>query len=151
MAIVSIENLLDRASEFERRLEDYYSSIRDQSKNNGVRLLTYYLSRHRRHLEQATENFEPGVLARVKSVKLKFDIDFDPEKELELMDTEPDKVKGEELLDYAVKYDLTLVSLYKKILEQPLGADATALVESLIRVEEKDVVMLKKMLATHYF
>ena len=31
------------------------------------------------------------------------------------------------------------------------GEEATALVEALIRIEEKDVVMLKKMLAMNYF
>ena len=53
MAIVSIADLLDRASQFEERLEKYYAAIRDESEDNGVRLLTYYLARHRQHLQDA--------------------------------------------------------------------------------------------------
>jgi hypothetical protein len=53
MAIVSIGDILDKAAEFERILEKYYIEIRDNTSNNGVKLLTYYLSRHRRHLQEA--------------------------------------------------------------------------------------------------
>jgi len=67
------------------------------------------------------------------------------------MQTPPREVKGQALLEAAVGYDTELVSLYKQILRQPLSTEATALVESLIRLEERDIVMLKKMIATHYF
>ncbi len=151
MAIVSIADLFDRVSWFEKKLEAYYARIRDESKDNGVRLLTYYLARHRRHLEQALENFEPDTIVHIRRIKLKYDIDFYPEKEFHLMHTAPNDVKAEELLNAAVGYDLELVDLYKSILDQPLSSEAATLIEGLIRVEEKDIVMIKKMIATHYF
>jgi hypothetical protein len=151
MAITSIEELLDRARQFEERLEKYYAAIRDGSRDNGVRLLTYYLSRHRRHLQQALESFTPEQLARVGKIKLKYDIVFYPEKEFTLIKTAPEEVRGQELLEAAVNYDLELVNLYKSILRQPIGPEGTQAVECLIRVVERDIVMLKKILATHYF
>lgn len=151
MAIINIEDLLDRAREFEVRLEKYYASIRDESQDNGVRLLTYYLSRHRRHLEEALSDYNPEELSRIGGVKLKYDIEFYPEKAFHLMKTPPQEVKGRELLEAAVGYDTELVDLYKKILEQPLSTEAAVLIESLIRLEERDIVMLKKMIAMNYF
>ena len=151
MAIVSVGDLLDRAQEFEDRLAEHYASIRDQSAAGGVRLLTYYLSRHRNHLRQATEDFGSAKIGRVRSIKLKYDIEFQPQAKLHLLEPSPREVTAPELLEAAVEYDLALVSLYKGILEQPLNEVAAAFIESLIRVEERDVVMLKKMMATHYF
>ena len=151
MAIVSIRDLFDRAGQFEEHLVEYYAAIRDESQDNGVRLLTYYLSRHRRHLKQALEDFKPEQIRQIKKIKLKYDIEFYPEKEFHLMETPPQEVTGEELLKAAVGYDTELVDLYKGILKQALSTEATELIESLIRVEERDIVMLKKMMATHYF
>jgi rubrerythrin len=151
MANVTIGHLLDHAREFERKLEAYYASIRDQSKDDGVRLLTYYLGRHRRHLDEALAGYPRADLDRLAAVRLKHDVDFDPEKGFTLMATPPTEVRGKELLEAAVGYDLQLVELYKRMLLQPLGEEAAAMVRGLIRVEEKDVVMLKKMIATNYF
>jgi len=78
-------------------------------------------------------------------------VDFDPEKAFHLLKTPPKDVKGMELLETSVEYDAQLVTLYKKILKQPIGPEATILVESLVRVEEKDIVMIKKMIAMNYF
>lgn len=150
MAIVSIGDLLDRAGASEERLEKYYAALRDASKDDGVRLLTYYLSRHRRHLQEVLKDFSAGEIERIRSVRLKYDIEFHPEKEFHLIETSRE-VKGQALLEAAAGYDAELISLYQKILRQPLNPEATAFVESLIRVEERDIVMLKKMLAMHYF
>jgi hypothetical protein len=49
--------MLDRAAEFERRLETYYANLRDHATRDGPRLLVYYLARHRRHLPEALDSF----------------------------------------------------------------------------------------------
>ena len=149
--IVNIAELLKRAGEFEERLGAYYAAIRDESSDNGVRLLTYYLSRHRRHLQEALRNFDPSALEQVRRIKLKHDVEFQPEKDFPLMSIPPAQVKGKDILEAAVKYDTTLVDLYRKILRQPLHPAASEILESLIRVEERDIVMLKKMIAMDYF
>jgi DNA-binding GntR family transcriptional regulator len=151
MAITSIGELLDRAGQFEERLESYYAAIRDRSRDNGVRLLTYYLSRHRRHLQEALQSFTAEQIAHIRKIRLKYDIVFYPEKEFVLMETAPEEVHSQELLEAAVGYDLELVNLYKSILKQPIGPEGTQAVECLIRMEERDIVMIKKMIATHYF
>lgn len=151
MGIVTIRSLLDRAKEFEKRLERYYGSIRDESKDDGVRLLTYYLSRHRRRLDHALAGYGPEDLDRLCRVQLKHDVEFDPEKGFTLMKTPPPAVKGRELLEAAVGHDAQLVALYRQMLQQPIGQEASSLIESLIRLEEKDIVMLKKMIAMNYF
>jgi len=151
MAFVNIGDVLERACEFEERLEKYYAAIRDESQDNGVRLLTYYLSRHRRHLQQAIDEMEPNLVEHINKVRLKYDIDFTPEKAFHVMEISPTKVKGNELLEAAVGYDQDLIHLYKQVLEHPLSTEAKVFIETLIRTEEKDIVMIKKMIAMDYF
>ena len=149
--IVDFADLLDRAQEFEDKLGRYYATLRDQSQDNGVRLLTYYLSRHRRHLQEALENVEAAELVRIRSIKLKYDVEFHPAKDFHIMSLPPEQVRGKDVLEAAVEYDATLVKLYKSILNQPLPEEAADLLESIIRIEERDIVMLKKMIAMNYF
>ena len=44
-----------------------------------------------------------------------------------------------------------MIELYKQILQQPLGGLGAVIFESLVRIEERDVVMIKKMIAMNYF
>jgi len=39
------------------------------------------------HLDQVIEKFDPDVIRRIFNVRLKFDVDFDPEKNFRLIDT----------------------------------------------------------------
>ena len=151
MTSVTIEELIRRAGEFEEKLEHCYADIRDKSENDGVRLLTYYLSRHCKHLQEAIENFNHEEIERIKKIRLKYDIEFWPEKNFRALDCSSEEIRGERLLEYAVEHETLLVSLYKSILNQPLTKEAENFFECLIRIEEKNIVMLKKMIAMDYF
>ena len=151
MAIVTVGELLDRGRAFELRMQAYYAEIRDHSANHDVRLLTYYLARHARHHEMAFGGMAPDVLQRVREVKLNLDAPFTASAGLHLPDSPPRTVKGKELLDAAVGYDKKLVDLYRSILAHPLIDDARAAFDKLVAVEERDIVMLTRMLAMHYF
>lgn len=151
MAYINIKDVLDKVREYEKKLEEYYAAIRDESNDNGVRLLTYYFSRHRNHLSNAIAGYDSRTIERIINVKLKYDVNFDPEKSFHLLKIPPSEIKGRELLKAAVEYDMELINLYKKILEQPLGPEPAAFIESLLHLEEKDVVMIKKMIAMDYF
>ncbi len=151
MAIVSVGDVLDRALKFEERLKQRYGAIRDESENDGVRLLTYYLSRHRHHLQQALKDLKPDEIDRIRGIKLKYDIEVRLEEGLQIMEGAVSDLTGAGLLDAAAGHDEELISLYKSILKQPLSAEGVALFESLVRVEERDIVMIKKMTAMNYF
>jgi hypothetical protein len=67
------------------------------------------------------------------------------------MKTPVEEVNGDELLDAAVGYDQKLIHLYEKIQEQPLPEEAKNIIGSLISIEHKDILMLKKTIATNYY
>jgi hypothetical protein len=143
--------LLDRGREGEALLEQCYGDIRDRSQNNGVRLLTYYLARHRRHQDQALAGCDKNEVKRLRRVKIGAEVVFDPKKHLQVLATRPENVTGAELLRAAVGYDQALLCLYRSVLAQPVSDGVSAVLQSLIRIEERDVAMMKKMIAMHYF
>jgi hypothetical protein len=151
MAFSNIEDLINHISTFEVTLTAHYAAIRDQSENNGVRLLTYYLSRHRNHLMKAIDDFDKNSIERIKKIKIKYEIDQNLGKNFPILDKDPKDIKSEELLDSAVQYDMEIITLYKKLNEQPITKEAKSFFEICIKLEEKDVVMIKKMIATNYF
>jgi hypothetical protein len=151
MAVVTVGELLDRGHDFESKLDAYYAEVRDQSPDNSVRLVTYYLARHRRHQERALGELDPNILQHLREMGLTFDASLDAAAGPRLPDFAPEAVKGNVLIEAAVSHGKGLVSLYRSILAQPLNEDVQTVLEALIRVEEREIVMMKKMLAMHYF
>lgn len=150
-AILCIGDLLKRADEFERRLEKSYATIRDETKDSGVRLLTYYLARHCTHLKRALDDFSLGEIGPICEERLECAFEYPDARQLRIIETDPATVHGRELLECAANHDEILIGLYKSVLDRPLSEGAASLFESLIRIEEGDVVMLKKMIAMDYF
>ncbi len=151
MTVVTVGELLQRARDFERRLEASYADLRDRATDDGVRMLTYYLARHRRHLPEALESFSQRQLELMEHVPRKYDdSEFRPEKCFSGMPL-PSSATGDELLTVAIESVETLISFYRWMVRQPLGNEAAALFQSLLRIEETHVIELKKTKAMHYF
>ena len=149
--MVTVEDMLARAQDFERRLEAYYADLRDRSTVDGVRLLTHYLARHRRHLPDALGSYSRSELGQLGKVPLKCDdTDFDPAKCFEGKRV-PSNVTGDELLGVAIGFVENLITFYRWLVVQPMGEEARGLFQSLLQIEEKHVIELKKIRAMHYF
>lgn len=148
MAIATLGELLDRGAEFEALQERFYATVRDSSSDSGVRLLTYYLARHRRHQAHAMEDLDPELIKHLRKVELQIDLESLMK---DVPPLPPKDVTGDQLLESAIRYDTEMVAMYRSIASHPLGEEAHAFIESLIRLEESDIVMMKKMLAMHYF
>lgn len=68
-----------------------------------------------------------------------------------LLNTPPGEVKGQDLLQAALKYYRLLAESLERLRSQARGRRATALLETLIVQEKREIVNLKKMMAMDYF
>jgi len=150
MAIVTVGDILDRGRDFEARLETHYAGICDHAADAGVRLVAGYLARCRRRQEKALAELDPEMLRHVRKIELKFDIPFSPGTDPAAAPV-PEPLNGDALIEVAIRHDAEVTDLYRAVLQQPLNDEARVVLEALVRVEERDLVMLKKMLAMHYF
>ena len=151
MATATVGELLDRGRECETRIMEYYEAIRNRSLDNDVRLLTYSLVRHRRQQAKALAGMPVDRLRPLSEVEPRFDGPGDPTEGFRVPAFAPETVRGEELIGAAVNYDGAWVALYRSILAQPIEDDVRAILESLLRMEERDIALLKKILSLHYF
>jgi len=151
MGIITIEELINRVNDFEGRLEAYYADLRNRATQDGTRLLTYYLSRHRHHLPDVLTAFSSEQLAEIRHEWVRYDdTEFDPRRLFTDRES-PSDISGRELLQTAIGLVEDLLRFYEWLNQQPLGEDAKRLVEGLLRTEETHVIELKKTLATDYF
>ncbi len=151
MATVTVGDMLNRAQNFERRLEAFYADLRDRATRDGTRLLVYYLARHRRHLPDALNSFTPKQLEHIRRVPLKYDdTAFTLHKCFEGREV-PSNATGTELLDTAIALVEELIRFYRWMAQQPLGGSAATLFVSLLSVEERHIIELKKTKAMDYF
>lgn len=151
MATFTLGKLLDRVETFEDRLTIFYAAVRDHSKDNEAKLLIYYLVRHRKHQQQAFDNFEKRDLRVTRRIKLPGDIPFLPEAEQHLLQAKPTCVNGKTLLEAAMAYDTQLIQYYSRLLKATKDPVATSLIKSLIRLEQRHKLMLKKLIDMNYF
>ena len=151
MACATIGKWLDRVAEFETRIEAFYAGVRDCSTDNNVRFLSYYLSRHGYRLQAALAALTPSLRDHVRAAQLKRRLVFSPELAFYAIKTPPGDIKGTPLLDAALRYDAELAGLYRQMLGQSPDSETSTVLESLVHMEERDMIILKKIQAMQNF
>ena len=150
MAIANIGELLDHTTRFEAHLSDYYAAICERTPDNDVKLFTYYLSRHRRDLAAVLNAVTARDLARVRRIGLPA-LAYRPEDAFGPLNADPAAVTGRALAQAVVGYHRELTALYRTILKLPVDSRARALLERLVRLEERSIRVPETMLTSDYF
>lgn len=150
MAVITIAQVLEHAEQFEQELVDFYAKLATESSREGVRLLTDYMSRHRKRISEALDKLSPEQIHLITSAPLKYEPKTPDSKCFERLSL-PDDATASQVLDAAVALDECLVDLYRQVLAQPLEAEARDLFKSFLWVEKSDEIELKKIKALDYF
>lgn len=151
MAKLTVGEFLDKNLAFKNRLTSFYAEIRDQTQDNAIRLLTYHLAKGKTRQAVALENLPPETIHQARKVQIALDEPFNPKKKHRLPDFEPATVNGNDLIGEAIARQGKLASQYRFILAQTRHEDVRAVLTALVLMEERDIELLKKMLAMRYF
>ncbi len=151
MATLTLGAFLDLELAFKKRLNKYYAEVRDHTPDNGIRLLTYHLARDRGRLPVALDDLPKKTLEHARKTAFICDEPFDPQVEHGLPTSNPATVKGTELLEDAIRRQGKLASRYRFILTHSSDENVRAVLAALIQVKERDIGLMKKMQAMHYF
>lgn len=149
MAIVTIEDIIQHAERFEEMLVSYYENLAKHTERQGVRMLTDYMSRHRRRIESALEALPAERVRSVCSTPLRWEPEAADCRCFEGMEL-PDNATAEQVIDTAITFDECLVRLYRQVLQQPVDEEVKELVGGFLQVEQQDEIQLKKIKAMHY-
>ena len=153
MGVVTIAEVLRRVEKFEEMLANFYEKVSHQTTREGVRLLTDYMSRHRRRTHTAlfklpVESVEQ--IHRICHTPLQYEPHAIDRHFFEGIELPPDATAAE-VLDIAIKFDECLVQFYRQVVQQPVDREIKQMFESLIQREQYDEIELKKIKAIDYF
>ena len=144
MLAITIEEILGHIESFENSLTKFFERIHDETHDEGARLLTDYIARHRHRTLAALDKCPHEVIDRIKKLPLQYQPDIPGEhcfKEIKL----PPDASPLEILEAAIAFDQCLVQMYKQIASQPLAHEIKDLFENLSIYEEADEIDLKKI------
>jgi rubrerythrin len=150
MAITTVNDVVQQAKEFEKRLADLYKRISAKSTQEGARMLADYMSRHRQRINRALSRLSSGKVERILSTPLQYEPENTACRSFDNIDLSPD-ADAKEIIDAAVAFDQCLVEFYRQVADQTVDQDVRELFENLILWEEDDEIQLKKMKAMDYF
>lgn len=145
MPASSIGDLLDRIQEVEISLNRFYARVRDETNDASVKLLTYYLSKHRNHINGIFREFKPDAALSIRKNELEKDILYHPSSALILMDIPAGEITKKQLIKIAICRDSQLIDVYRRLLAQDLSGEAKRFVKCLIQAEEIDILKLTQM------
>ena len=150
MAVITVADALRRAEEFERAVASLYSNLATQAEQDGVRLLTGYMSRRRPRVPERLALLGRDRLAAISSTPLA----YEPYgADCHCLDGMSPPVAGSaaEVLDMALNFNECLARFYRQVIQQVADPAVVELFESLICLEQQDEIELKKIKALDYF
>lgn len=151
MSTVTLGEVLDRIAESEDRLSRFCVRLRDQARDNNVRLLSYYLIRRTRQLRDAVADLDADTCDAIRATVIADGAALLPGKRFGLPRTAPQNVRGGDLLEAALAHSEALARLYLLLLEQPMTMDAAVFLRRLSQAEQRDTGVIRKMIAMRYF
>jgi len=148
MLAITIEEILEHIESFENSLTELFEHIHDETHDEGVRLLTDYIARHRHRTSAELQKCCQEEVGRIKKLPLQYQPDIPGEhtiKEVKLSTN----ASPLEILKAAIEFDECIMKMYKQIASQPLAHEVKELFEGLTTYETVDEIHLKEI--THMF
>ena len=144
MRAITIEEILVHIERFENSLTVFFDKIHDETHDEGARLLTDYIARHRHRTLAALDKCPHEMVDHIKKLPLQYQPDIPGEhtfKEIKL----PQDATPLEILEAAIAFDECMVQMYKQIAGQPVAHEIKDLFENLSVYEGADEIDLKKI------
>jgi hypothetical protein len=145
MAFATVGAMLDYAKEFESTLEAFLADVRDRAANDNVRLLTYYLSRFKRHIAGTLDLFTTDQLVVMREVPLKsIDSEFVVSRCFDGTYLSREAT-ADELLETAIELTDIILCFYQWLINQPANGVGAGVFEQLAAKEEKNIQNLRAL------
>ena len=150
MAVITVGDALKRAEEFERAVAAFYSKLSMEAEQDGVRLLTQYMSRRRPRVPERLAVLGRDRVAAISLTPMAYEPCGADCRCLEGM-TLPVTGSADEVLDIAVNFNECLARFYRQVIRQVSDPATVELLESLVCLEQQDAIEFKKIKALNYF
>lgn len=148
MLAITIEEILEYVENFENHLTELFERIHDETHDEGARLLTEYIARHRHRTLSELKRSSQDQVERIKKLPLQYQPDIPGNHTIKEVKLSPEATPLQ-ILNAAIEFDESIVKMYKQIASQPLAHEVKELFDGLTTYEKVDEIHLKEI--THMF
>ncbi len=151
MGVSTFGTVLDVIDSFELRHSLIFDNLSKQGTSEGVRLLCNYFAKRRRHIPEALANFSEEELHVIRATPI-FEDDIKSELERHFsMEPNAIDIEADILLQHSIDFIQICLDCYTRISEQRIGENAISFLKSLIIIQTRYIVELKKTKNLNYF
>lgn len=144
MAFSQVKDILKRAVEFHKLLEDFYSKIENSSEKESVKLLVSYMARHEKILEDQLSKVSTEQARQITEEWIKYEPEFATCRCFE--DLKIDKDSGvDDVIDAGLKLNQCLINLYHQMAEVAPTQEIKTLFSNLETAEIAEKKKLARM------
>ena len=136
MPVSTTRNLLDAVKQFHEKVALYCEKNARINKDERVRMLLDYISRHENHLAEALEAYEDQAREKVLNTWFR----NVPEKLADVPGEPPlnPDSSADEVIAWALKMDNTIIELYQSMGAEAEIADVKKVVNALLDMENRE-------------
>jgi len=137
MRFEQVRDILDHASEFHKRLGEFYQNLADHDDAARIKMLLEYLGRHEKFLEQGIANFEESASKQVLDTWFQYTQDKAILKLPEASNIKPN-MPVEEVIRMGLDLDDCLLKLYKDAAENSEVPEVKEVFNNLLEMEQEE-------------
>jgi rubrerythrin len=131
-----VRDVLKRVKGIYHQLRDYYEDLGDEAKDEKLRLLLDYMSRHEEYIDAALADYEPQAAESTLNTWLQYIPDESLRRTFEEARFEPG-MSRDEVIETALRLDQALIELYEFLAESRTVPKVQELFASLVEMERK--------------
>ncbi|GMV94630.1 MAG: hypothetical protein AMXMBFR82_44080 [Candidatus Hydrogenedentota bacterium] len=143
MAPLRLIDVLKKAEAFHRDLSHYYQSHIAETKDEQIRVLLDYLSRHEAYLQHCLEEYEHGASRGVLEAWFKVSPDLRAFPRIEKFRFGAD-LTSEELVELGLDLDRFLISVYRELIERSISTPLREALTDLLEMEQREEIKVMR-------
>jgi rubrerythrin len=142
-----VREFVDFGKHLHGKIKELYDDLNEHARLERVKMLLDFLSRHEQHMEESLARFEKESRHGILEAWLEYSPGLDVDKVMDRFHLR-ENPSSDEIVQIAMDFDDTLVSLYKEVAEKANNPKVKALFKNLLQLEEKEKVQVARAAMT---
>lgn len=143
MTTQTTRDILDQARYFHHLLQGFYEALKGKIEQPKLQLILDYLAQHEERMEQALDQYEEGIAAKVADTWFKYNAGVSMADAIRAIELKPDPTL-DDLMTIAIQLENHFVTLYRHAADQAVSPETKEVFEQLLNETMRDRMKLSR-------
>lgn len=143
MTTQTTRDILDQARYFHHQLQTFYEALKGKIEQPKLQLILDYLAQHEERMEQALDQYEEGIAAKVADTWFKFSAGVSMEDAIRAIEIRPEPTL-DDLMVIAIQLENHFVTLYRNAVDQAVAPAVKEIFERLLNETMRERMKLSR-------